>query len=155
KGRKKTFLLGDKVEVNVQADYYFGGPVSNATVEILVHQNPFYHWWYPQRDYQWYYDDFTPRYWYGDGLQGQIIKREKIRTDAAGKATIAFDTPRDVQQDFDYYIEARVTDSSRREIVGNGSVRVTRQRYYVYPRVKHNLYRPQDKVAIDIKALDA
>ncbi|MBO0857571.1 MAG: alpha-2-macroglobulin [Chloracidobacterium sp.] len=154
KGRKKAFLLGDKVEVNVQADYYFGGPVANATVEILVHQNPFYHWWYPQRDYQWYYDDLSPRYWYG-GRQGQIIKREKIRTDAAGKATLAFDTPRDVQQDFEYYIEARVTDSSRREIVGNGSVRVTRQRYYVYPRAKHKLYRPLDKVAIDLEALDA
>jgi len=154
-GRKKTFLMGDKVEVNVQADYYFGGPVANATVELLVYQNPFYHWWYPQRDYQWYYDDFTPRYWYGDGRQGQVVKREKIRTDGAGKATIAFDTPRDAQQDFDYYIEARVTDSSRREIVGNGSVRVTRQRYYVYPRARHNLYRPQDKVAIDLKALDA
>ncbi|MBO0726902.1 MAG: alpha-2-macroglobulin, partial [Blastocatellia bacterium] len=154
-GRKKTFLLGDKVEVNVQADYYFGGPVANATVEILVHQNPFYHWWYPQRDYQWYYEDISPRYWYGDGRQGQIVKREKIRTDATGKATIAFDTPRDVQQDFDYYIEARVTDSSRREIVSGGSVRVTRQRYYVYPRAKHNLYRPQDKVTIDLKALDA
>src|SRR5262249_27446614 len=94
-------------------------------------------------------------YWYGGGRQGQIIKREKIRTDATGKATIAFDAPRDVQQDFEYYIEARVTDSSRREIVGSGSVRVTGQRYYGYSRAKHNLYRPQDKVAVDLKALDA
>ncbi len=153
-GRKKAFRLGDKVEVNVQSDYYFGGPVANATVEILVHQNPFYHWWYPQRDFAWYYEDLSPRYWYG-GRQGQVIKREKIKTDAAGRATLAFDTPRDVQQDFEYYIEARVTDNSRREIVGSGSVRVTRQRYYVYPRAKHSLHRPQDKVAIDLKALDA
>jgi alpha-2-macroglobulin len=153
-GRKKAFRLGDKVEVNVQSDYYFGGPVANATVEILVHQNPFYHWWYPQRDFAWYYEDLSPRYWYG-GRQGQVIKREKVKTDAAGRATLAFDTPRDVQQDFEYYIEARVTDNSRREIVGSGSVRVTRQRYYVYPRAKHSLHRPQDKVAIDLKALDA
>ena len=154
-GRKKTFRLGDRVEVNVQADYYFGGPVANATVEILVHQNPFYHWWYPQRDFAWYYEDLSPRYWYGGGQRGQIIKREKIRTDANGRATLAFDTPRDVQQDFEYYVEARVTDNSRREIVGSGSVRVTRQRYYVYPRAKHSLHRPQDKIAVDLKALDA
>ncbi|HEY6399972.1 MAG TPA: MG2 domain-containing protein, partial [Blastocatellia bacterium] len=154
-GRKKAFRLGDNVEIKVQADYYFGGPVANATVEILVHQNPFYHWWYPQRDYQWYYEDLSRRNWYEGGRQGQIIKREKIRTDAAGKATLTFETPRDVQQDLEYYIEARVTDSSRREITGNGSVRVTRQRYYVYPRAKHNLHRLQDKVAIDLKALDA
>src|SRR5262249_40298255 len=74
---------------------------------------------------------------------------------ATGRATIAFDTPRDVPQDFEYSIEARVTDSSRREIVGSGAARVTRQRYSLYPRARHNLYRPQDKVAIDLKALDA
>src|SRR5262245_22732846 len=60
-GRKKAFRLGDQVEVNVQADYYFGGPVVNATVEILVHQNPFYHWWRPQPDFAWYYEDLEHR----------------------------------------------------------------------------------------------
>ncbi len=154
-GRKKAFRLGDKVEVKIQADYYFGGSVANANVEVLVHQNPFYHWWYPQRDFPWYYEELSQRYGYYGGRQGQIIKRETIRTDATGKAMLSFDTPRDVQQDFEYYIEARVTDSSRREIVSSGTVRVTRQRYYVYPRAKHNLHRPQDKVAIDLKALDA
>jgi uncharacterized protein YfaS (alpha-2-macroglobulin family) len=34
-------------------------------------------------------------------------------------------------------------------------VRVTRQRYYVYAEADHNLYRPQDKVEVDFKALDA
>ena len=56
-GKKKAFRLGEKVEVNIQADYYFGGPVSNAAVEVVVYQNPFYHYWYPRRDYPWYYDD--------------------------------------------------------------------------------------------------
>src|SRR5262249_60067478 len=128
-GRKKTFRLGDRVEVNVQADYYFGGPVANATVELLVYQNPFYHWWHPQRDYEWYYADISPRYWYG-GRQGQIIKREKLRTDATGKATLAFGTPRDVQQHFAYYIQARVPDNSRREIARSCSRRVARHRHY-------------------------
>lgn len=49
----------------------------------------------------------------------------------------------------------RVTDSSRREIVSSETLRVTRQPYYVYPRPQHSLYRPQDKVTIDIKTLDA
>ncbi|MDX6306016.1 MAG: alpha-2-macroglobulin [Blastocatellia bacterium] len=155
-GRKKSFRLGEKVEVNIQADYYFGGPVSNASVEVVVYQNPFYHYWYPHHDYAWYYDDIERqgRYYYGG--QGQTIKRETIKTDATGKATITFDTPREnYNQDFQYRIEARVTDSSRREIVASDTVRVTRQRYYVYPRPERNIYRPKDKVTIDIKALDA
>jgi uncharacterized protein YfaS (alpha-2-macroglobulin family) len=92
--------------------------------------------------------------WRGDG-GGQIFKRETLKTDATGKATITFDTTANAGQDFEYRIEARVTDSSRREITGNGAVRVTRQRYYVYPQAAHNLYRPQDKVTVNFKALDA
>jgi len=154
-GKKKAFRLGEQVEVNIQADYYFGGPVSNASVEVVVYQNPFYHYWYPYRDYSWYYDDFERqrRQYYGGG---QVVKRETIKTDATGKARLTFDTPREnYNQDFEYRIEARVTDSSRREIISSDNVRVTRQRYYVYPRPAQNIYRPKDKVTVDIKALDA
>jgi len=39
--RKKAFRVGEKVEVTIQADYYFGGPVANASVEVIVNQNPY------------------------------------------------------------------------------------------------------------------
>ncbi len=156
-GKKKAFRVGEKVEVTIQADYYFGGPVANASVEVIVNQNPFWQSWRRTRDFPWFYEDMDgsqSRYgrYYGGG---QIIKRETIKTDATGKARLTFETPANAGQDFEYRIEARVTDSSRREIVGNGNVRVTRQRYYVYPQAEHNLYRPQDKVRVDFKALDA
>ena len=48
-----------------------------------------------------------------------------------------------------------MTDASRREITGSGTVRVTQQRYYVFARPDHNLYRPQDKVRVEFKASDA
>src|SRR6185503_11181823 len=156
-GKKKAFRVGETVEVEVQADYYFGGPVTNASVEVVVRQSPFYHYWYPYREYSWYYGDFEPLrqnyYSFGDG---SIIKRETIRTDATGRAKLTFDTPREnYNQDFEYRIEARVVDSSRREIVASDNVRVTRQRYYVYPRPARNIYAPKDKVTVDIKAVDA
>ncbi|MCL4789576.1 MAG: alpha-2-macroglobulin, partial [Verrucomicrobia bacterium] len=157
-GKRKAFRLGETVEVTVQADYYFGGPVANASVEVLVRQNPLWLTWHRPRDFEWFYEDdeSSPRRfgrWYGGG--GQIVKRETLKTDATGKATLTFDTPANAGQDFEYRIEARVTDASRREITGSGSVRVTRQRYYVYPQAEHNLYRPQDKVRVDFKAQDA
>ena len=154
-GKKKAFRLGEKVEVEIQADYYFGGPVSNASVEVVVYQNPFYHYWYPRREYPWYYSDFENPY-RNYGGQGSVVKRETIKTDATGKAKLSFDTPREnYNQDFEFRVEARVVDSSRREIIASDNVRVTRQRYYVYPRPAQNIYRPKDKVTVDIKALDA
>ncbi len=154
-GKPKAFRVGDKVEVEIEAEYYFGGPVANATAEVLVYQNPFHHSWQPPLEFPWFYEDASSqhyRYWGGDG---QIVKREILKTDAAGKVRLTFQTPRNAGQDFEYRIESRVTDSSRREIIGNGTVRVTRQRYYVYPRAQHNLYRPQDKVTVEIKTIDA
>ncbi|HZS44939.1 MAG TPA: MG2 domain-containing protein [Blastocatellia bacterium] len=152
-GKRKTFRLGESVETKIQADYYFGGPVSNANVEVLVYQNPYYHYYFPYHEYAWFYEDFTRyNYYYGNGT---IIKRETLKTDATGSATLTFDTPVGAGQDFEYRIEARVTDSSRREIIGSNTVRVTRQRYYVHPNATHNIYRPQDKVTVDLKAIDA
>ena len=155
---KKTFRLGDVVEVTVQADYYFGGPVANANVEVVVNQNPYWQHWPQPREFPWFYEDMDQqggnrgRGWGGGG---QIVKRETLKTDATGKATLTFETPRGQGQDLEYRIEARVTDSSRREIVGNGTVRVTRQRYFVHADADHRLYKPQDKVTVEFKAADA
>ena len=159
-GQKKTFRLGETVEATIQADYYFGGPVANADVAVLVHQKPFWHFWHEPRPYPWFYEDMdngnSPygrwRGWYGGD---QIITNATLKTDATGKATLTFATPRNTGQDYEYDIEARVTDASRREITGRGTVRVTRQRYYVHANPAHNLYRPRDKVTVDFKALDA
>lgn len=153
-GKPKSFRLGDKISADIQADYYFGGAVSNATVEVVVHQSPFYHWWYPRHEYEWYYEDLIPRNYHG-GRNGQIIKRDVLKTDATGKAHLEFDTQQYAGQDTEFYIEARVTDSSRREIIGSNTIRVTRQRYYVYAYSKHYLHRPGNKVTFDIKSLDA
>jgi alpha-2-macroglobulin len=152
-GRRKAFRLGDKVEVKIHADYYFGGPVARGTVEVLVYQNPFYHYWTRTRDYPWYYDDVSnPQNNYGGG---QVVKREKLKIGPDGTATLVFDTPRYVQQDYEYRIVARVSDASRREVVATDTVRVTRQRYYVYPQAAHNIYRPQDTVRVETKVMDA
>ena len=154
-GKRKAFRLGEQVEVNIQADYYFGGPVSNASVEVVVYQKPYFQYWPRTREYPWYYNDldFQRRGYYGNG---QVLKRETIKTDATGKALLTFETPREnYNQDFEYLIEARVTDSSRREILASDYVRVTRQRYYVEARPDLMVCRPKDKLTIDFKAFDA
>lgn len=154
-GRKKTYRLGESIEVVIRAEYYFGGPVPDAAVEALVHQQPFYHYWAHEREFPWYYQDLYAQGWSRHGGGGQVVKRETLRTDSRGKAVLSIDTPRGMGQDLEFRIEARVTDSSRREIVGSESVRVTRQRYHVQAKPEHNLYRPGDEVRIDWKALDA
>ncbi len=151
-GRRKTFRLGEEVEVGIQADYYSGGAVPGATVLAVVYQKPFSPIWRPEPDYPWYYRDMFPPG--GFGGQGQQVKRETLTTDLNGRATLTFDTP-EGGGDMEYIIEARVTDASRREVVARDTVRVTRQSHHVHLLPAHKLYQPQDKVALSVKALDA
>jgi uncharacterized protein YfaS (alpha-2-macroglobulin family) len=154
-GKPKSFRLGQTVEVVVESEYYFGGPVANATVEVLVHQQPFFHWWAPPHKFPWFYEDIgsRPRSWHYGG--GQLVKREVLRSDANGKVAFELETPANAQTDLEYRIEARVTDASRREIVGSDTIRVTRQSYFVHPHAERNVYRPQDRVTVNFKTLDA
>jgi len=57
------------VAVAVQADYYFGGAVDGAEVEVVVRQKPFYHGWHPIEPYPWYRDLQRPHWGrhYGPG----------------------------------------------------------------------------------------
>ena len=145
----KQYRLGDTIEATIDASYYFGGPVANATVEAVVYQQPFHRYWYPWRRYPWYYDSMPVPY--GGGT---IVQRQTLTTDAEGRAVLRIDTPRD-GTDSTYRIEARVVDASRREVRGEGTVRVLRQRYSVMAQPEHRVYRPGESVSVDFKALDA
>ena len=55
----------------------------------------------------------------------------------------------------EYRIEARVTDQSRREVRGSGTVRVSPKKFFAYLTSQHNLAQPNDRVTVDLKTLDA
>ncbi len=151
-GRKKVFLSGQTVEVDIEAEYYFGGPVNSAEVEVLVYQKTFQPWWRPQPEFPWYYHDMysPPRHW----GSGQQVKRELLKTDASGKAHLEFETPAN-GQNAEYRIEARVTDSSRREVRGTGTVRVSPQKFFAYLDADHQVITPNEPVTLRLKTLDA
>jgi hypothetical protein len=145
---KQQYRLGDTIEATIEASYYFGGPVANAEVEVVVHQQPFHRYWHPWRHYDWYWPR-PPQY-----QHQSVVTRETLRTDAEGRAIVRIPTQRDAN-DTSYRIEARVVDASRREVRGEGTVRVTKQRYTVLAHAEHALHRPGDSVSVKFKAMDA
>ncbi len=153
-GRKKLWRLGDRIEAAVSAQTYYGAPVANADVEVLVRQRPCWRPWIPAHDYPWMYAEDENRRGNPYG-EGQVVSRLTLKTDAEGRAPFAFDTQKGAGQDLEFSIEARVTDASRREIVGGGRVRVARLAYSVQAHPAHNVYRPGDKVEFDFEAQDA
>ena len=145
----QQYRLGETIEATVEASYYFGGPVTNAEVEVVVHQSPFRRYWTPWREYDWYW-----RGWIAPPPPESVVTTEHLRTDAAGRAVLHIDTPRD-GSDTQYRLEARVVDASRREVRGEGTVRVMRQRYSVLAAPEHYIHRPGESASVKFKAMDA
>ena len=56
-GKQTMFRLGDTIEATVEASYYFGGPVANATVDVRVTSSYSTRRWHPWREYPWYYEE--------------------------------------------------------------------------------------------------
>ncbi len=164
--RKKSFRLGDRVEVVVQAAYYSGSPVAEADVEVVVKQGGF-SWPGPMpHEFPWLYEPLGSGTYLPGGRQRhggfmprpfspeQVVKRETLKTDTEGRATLVLESDAN-GGDIEFQVEARVTDAARREISATGSVRVTRQSYNVAARPANNLPRPGDKVRVAFTAKDA
>lgn len=152
-GLAAAYRLGDKVEMTVDAQYYFGGAVAEADVEYLVYQRPYYRSFRPYRAYGWYYDDMyqNHRRYYGNGT---LVTQQKIKTGKDGKAKFTIETPKD-QGDLQYHVEVRVVDKSRREIRGTAEVRVTKTAFFAELEAQQTLYRPGDKAKVTIRTMTA
>jgi tetratricopeptide (TPR) repeat protein len=162
---------GETVAAKINAKYYFGSPVPNATVKYTVRRST---WWSSYRfptkfDWLWNYwnvgDYDTGRRNIGGEGSGTIVKEGTVRTDAQGNAEVSFTATEDKTPDDNnwwrryqnplYTVEAEVTDASRRTIEGQGSVRVANQQYFAFLDAKQGFYQIGDRIPIEIRTQDA
>ncbi len=164
--------LGDTVRATIKAKYYFGAPVTEATVKYTVKREKADENWYPSRPWDWFYGN---GYWWFsydyDWLPGwarwgvcrpapswfsresgppEIVAESEVSIGEDGTVEIDIETavakemfPRDNQR---YTITAEVVDNSRRTIVGTGSVLVAKEPFKVYSWVDRGYYTPGQKI---------
>ncbi|MCH8964633.1 MAG: hypothetical protein IIB58_06710 [Planctomycetes bacterium] len=144
-GRPKAVRPGERVNVEIEATYYFGAPVVGAEMTVQAFQKKIRPGW-PRREYPWLYLHES----HLGAAKSMFYKR--LTTDENGRALFTFDTAPDDQNDYEYIIEARVTGPSRRQVVGRGVVQVSRQSYRVHVRPLRQLYRPRDTVQVEVRA---
>ncbi|HTQ09873.1 MAG TPA: MG2 domain-containing protein, partial [Fimbriimonadaceae bacterium] len=136
---KKYFVYGDKASAKIKAEYYFGGPVVGAKVEVYVTRQPHYSY-EDDTDYVDYADAGDEGSDYGGGDSGQYYEQEfqgeydesiEAVTDAKGEATIEFPTKTDddpdvPDYDLDYSVNASITDAGGKYFEASGIVPVMR-----------------------------
>lgn len=157
-GRPEIFVLGDEVRATVQATTYFGSPVGSAKVEVVLYREPFYPQPMRRGRFQWFSDSLVPGWQRHGGYRSwnrEEVKREELITDPEGRAEVRFNTPFGEGQEYQYTIEARVTDASRREVTGVGQVRVRRQAYRAELELEHRIHRPGGVARVEVHTLDA
>jgi uncharacterized protein YfaS (alpha-2-macroglobulin family) len=157
-GKPQIFRVGERVRAEIQVEYYAGGAIANADVEYDLFQSnyePENPWPVP---YPWLYRNLQTslpwmRFW-NRGNSDQMIKRERTKTDAEGKAVVEFQIQAGLQN-LQYKVVARVRDASNREVEGSGSVKVTVQPFQLYLKPESQVYLPGDSAAVEVRALDA
>ncbi len=175
---KEPVALGDKFKATVEAKYYFGAPVTNATVSYKVIRSNYRSRYFPPRYWDWFYG---PGYWqfaydclwypgwktwgvcrlpgFWDSREygvPEIVSEGEAAIGADGKFEIEIDSslakiiyPNDDQK---YEIEAEVVDQSRRTIVGKGSVYAARKPFQTYVWFERGFYKVGDKATARFQA---
>lgn len=171
--------LGDKFTATVKASYFHGSPVRNAEVEIIVKRESLDERWFPGWRWDWLYGPGAwwngvdaswhpnwrrwgcippnPPWWEGDRwTPDELVLKQTVSIGEDGTAKVEIDTApaKLVHGDMDakYHIEARVTDASRREERGTGSVIAARRPFEVVVWTNRGYAKSGDAVEATVSA---
>ena len=149
---KKQYANGDNISATVTADYYFGSPVKNATVQVNVYrQNYWRPWWY-WSEWAWFYKGFYKSNYYRG--QQELIYQESGTLNSDGKFEFNYKVDTEKNFDYQYIISAQVTDASRRAISGSSEVFVTRGSFTISTSPDKYFYRQNEEVKLKVNASD-
>jgi alpha-2-macroglobulin len=138
---------GDPATATITARYYFGQPVSGATVKYVVRRQPYYS---PLRFEASGEDGFEDQYYGGGDAQFEGT----ARLNDQGTAQIAVPLALDGASDYSARIEARVMDASGREVAGAASLVATVGHFLIIANAERYIYKPGEVAAVRPRTLD-
>lgn len=171
---KDQYTDGDDIKSVVQADYYFGSPVQDAKVEYNVYKKTYYKPWWYFSEWSWWYEEYYENM--DDNMKynnAEFIYSGSGTLDKNGRFDFDYRVKEDFkakykhywyydddnknstyETDYIYIIQAKVTDKSRREIASTKTIYVTRAEFYLAANTDKYLYKPDEKVAVEVYSND-
>jgi hypothetical protein len=146
---------GGKSTFNVSAKYFFGAPVTGAEVKYYVYRSHYYPW--PDYDDDEEGQDDEEEYADYADYGGDMVSEGAGKLDASGRLEIAFDVPQHTDTgvyDFQYRLEAQVTDSSRRTMNGSASLIATRGNVIARAESERYVYTKDQTAKISVITSD-
>ncbi len=144
---KPLYAIGDKVQVEVQCSYYFGGPVVGAKVRGYVFSSPA---WNSEPGEE---DQNDGRSFGG----GEVSKSYELTTDGKGRALLEFDTRQADNtsiplSDLNFNVNASVSDESNKYADGSTTIHVYRGSVSLDVACQNYLAKPGQMVELILTA---
>ncbi|WP_157899252.1 alpha-2-macroglobulin family protein [Luteitalea pratensis] len=140
---------GQTIDVTVNARYYFGQPVRNAEVRLVVQAGPYYsplRWVDSESE-----DENEDGYFYG----GDELDTLTATLDAQGQARFKVPLPEsETSSDLQVRFEARIKDASDLEVTGSGLAVATWGDYLIAARATPSVARPGTPIDFRVRAVD-
>ncbi len=176
----EALILGDTAKVEITAKYYFGSPVTDATVTYKVLRSQYDDQWFPPWRWDWLYGRGAwlqggGQAWYPGwnawGMEParpawlpprffgppELVAEGEGRLDADGRFRLPIDTlpAKELYGDRDhkYDITVEVTDKSRRVIAGSGQIVAARKPFRIMVWTDRDHYQAGQDVLVSLKAV--
>lgn len=149
---KNQYSFKDTINIKINADYYFGSPVTNAKVDVKIFQSQFWRpWWYRSK-YGWFYESYGGNAYYYDNEN--LVEQLSGEVNEKGELELKYIINKNLEYDFNYRIVAEVTDNARRTISGSGNTFVTRSDFQFTIQPDRYFYKTGTPVLLNINSND-
>ena len=165
---KGQYYGEDLLKATVEANYYFGSPVDGAEVEYNVYKKRYHQPWWKFSEYAWWYEDYYANLDPNSQYSGaDMIYSGTGTLNSEGKFDFEYQIKEDFKEeevdpwyrwwypqsnDFQYIVQARVVDKSRREISGVTTTFVTRGGFSLAANADKYWYKAGDEVNLKVIA---
>ncbi|MBM3458865.1 MAG: hypothetical protein FJX77_10085, partial [Armatimonadetes bacterium] len=145
------FVRGDRVPVEIWANYYFGSPVVGGKVTYTLFRDRYWSWWDEEEAYLGP-DDVE------EGASGEVVDSGELTTDSAGVAKLELATAGTPEEEpgatYTYRIEAEVSDQSERTASGSAQYRVSAGAFSLDVRPESSVAAPGKTMTVEARLLD-
>jgi len=143
---QKRYLSGENVVFKLNAAYYFGASVQQATVRYEVRQSSLRTWENIELSEE-------PSTYEEERSPGRLISQDTVMTDNSGNAAISIKSIPGAP-DTIYYIVCRMTDVSNREVIQNSSVKVYSAGIKISVKSDKDLVMIGSNIPVQLKVTD-
>ena len=149
KSDKSFYTMGQEASATVECQYYYGGPVVGAKVKAQIYRSP-----------KWQYENEDGEHESYSGGSGEYSAEVEAITDASGRAKITFptrseDDPEVLTNDYQYTINASVSEDEGKYFDGQGKIDVVRGDHDLTVEVQNPLVAPGESIDLLVKTTDA